>query len=57
MEQYYIASLAKNNEELEIKAVSPISQQEYIELFESFSFTGFYEICRSIKNMTFRECT
>lgn len=52
MERYYLASLTNNNGELEIKAGCQMSQHEYIKLFELFNFTGFYEICRSIKNMT-----
>lgn len=52
MEQYFLANLSEGESGIHITTGSQISQQEYTQLFECFSFTGFYKICRSIKDMT-----
>ncbi|MBD5155672.1 MAG: hypothetical protein HDT15_11615 [Oscillibacter sp.] len=57
MEQYYLANLAKDGDELKVVAGSNISKQECTEIFDWFSFTTFYHICRSVKDMTLESAT
>lgn len=55
MEQYYLADFSKDENGMKLNKGPQISQQEYVQLFEYFRFTGFYRTCRSVKNMTI-EC-
>lgn len=52
MKQYYLANMSKGKNRLQLKKVSQISQQEYLQLFDYFKFTDFYHVCRSVEKMT-----
>ena len=52
MIQYYLGNLSKGKSGLQLNKGLQISQQEYVQLFDCFKFTGFYSVCRSVKNMT-----
>ena len=54
MREYYLADVVKNGDEFEITAPpqAGISYQQYRQINSWFNYAGFYQTCRSIKNMT-----
>lgn len=54
MREYYLADVVKHGDEFEITAPpqAGISYQQYRQINSWFNYAGFYQTCRSIKNMT-----